>query len=516
MSKKYPTKKLTALRVNQWHPNWEKVPIAEKEHRAEPPRCFYLFSMSAPMLQQLSGVNRRKATGRTGASEDLGIQRRHDRNRSNEIARFVKFGYPCSSMKENKIVSELNLRQPGWLPSAIIVNILTKTCSRGKHKVAPANLIKVNDDNAENMDNQITIEYPCEIADKKDSGLHPIEVIDGQHRLWAFEYASDVRDFELPVVAFFGLDLSWQAYLFYTINIKHKNINASLAYDLYPMLRSERWLQDYDTHAIYRETRAQELVDLLFSKPISPWYQRINMLGDPGYLGFRVTQASWIRSLLSTFMRKTTDRSNKIGGLFASKVSGKEQVLYWNRYEQAAFLMLFGITFCEEIKKRQEDWMLALRNKYQNILFGLQDEDEFEPAFHGNKNLINSDQGVRAILHTVNDLFYMLAKELRLSDLDSGLKDLSVSADSLETCINYIRKQKHIYIYLQKLSIVLASYDWRSSDGPGLTDEEKQYKAAFRGSGGYRALRLDILHFMTKCNDREIIVHAKRLLKYVD
>ena len=29
-------------------------------------------------------------------------------------------------------------------------------------------------------------------------------------------------DFELPVVAFVGLDLSWQAYLFYTINIKPK------------------------------------------------------------------------------------------------------------------------------------------------------------------------------------------------------------------------------------------------------------------------------------------------------
>ncbi|MFJ1288495.1 hypothetical protein, partial [Acinetobacter baumannii] len=65
--------------------------------------------------------------------------------------------------------------------------------------------------------------------------LKPIEIIDGQHRLLAFDESDDYDgDFELPVVAFYDLDITWQAYLFYTINIKPKKINTSLAFDLYP------------------------------------------------------------------------------------------------------------------------------------------------------------------------------------------------------------------------------------------------------------------------------------------
>jgi hypothetical protein len=44
-------------------------------------------------------------------------------------------------------------------------------------------------------------------------GIHPIEVIDGQHRLWAFDEDLDApgEDYFLPVVAFHSLDISWQA-----------------------------------------------------------------------------------------------------------------------------------------------------------------------------------------------------------------------------------------------------------------------------------------------------------------
>ena len=65
----------------------------------------------------------------------------------------------------------------------------------------------------------------------------------GQHRLLSFD--DDINrypGYEIPVVAFVGLDRSWQAYLFYTINIKPKRINTSLAFDLYPLLRTEQCL----------------------------------------------------------------------------------------------------------------------------------------------------------------------------------------------------------------------------------------------------------------------------------
>ena len=92
------------------------------------------------------------------------------------------------------------------------------------------------------------------------------------------------------MVAFHSLDISWQAYLFYTINIKPKKINRSLAFDLYPLLRTEDWLETAEGAAIYRETRAQEITEILWSHPASPWRAKINMLGDTGVK--YVTQAA--------------------------------------------------------------------------------------------------------------------------------------------------------------------------------------------------------------------------------
>jgi adenine-specific DNA-methyltransferase len=121
--------------------------------------------------------------------------------------------------------------------------------------------------------------YPGFNASWQPKSLHPIEVIDGPHRLWAFD--EDFRhDYELPVVAFVGLDVSLQAYLFWTINIKPKKINPSLAFDLYPLLRTEDWLEQADGPTVYRDARAQELTEALWAHTTSPWYQRINMLGQ--------------------------------------------------------------------------------------------------------------------------------------------------------------------------------------------------------------------------------------------
>ncbi|NJN92458.1 MAG: hypothetical protein HC878_20250 [Leptolyngbyaceae cyanobacterium SL_5_14] len=243
---------------------------------------FYLFTLPASELKALSGVHPRSTENTQLRSQDLGIQRRHDRKRSEEISTFIQFGYPWSSLSSKQRESEKfsDLRKPGWLPTAIIVNILEeKDIRRGRH-VDSNDLVTVND-----LDNRsATIRLPNSFngPEWKPAGLHPLEVIDGQHRLWAFDEEGVEGDFELPVVAFYGLDISWQAYLFWTINIKPKRINASLAFDVYPLLRTEDWLEKFEGPAIYRETRAQELVESLWAYPESPWYQRINMLGESG------------------------------------------------------------------------------------------------------------------------------------------------------------------------------------------------------------------------------------------
>jgi hypothetical protein len=157
-------------------------------------------------------------------------------------------------------------------------------------------------------------------------GTPPFEVIDGQHRLWAFDPEdASAASFELPVVAFHGLDISWQAYLFWTINIKPKRINPSLAFDLYPLLRAEDWLERAEEHVVYRDTRSQELTEALWSFPESPWYDGINMLGERKVKG--VTQSAWIRALTSSFVRPWDGRRGRTGGLFGERLGAEGEVL---------------------------------------------------------------------------------------------------------------------------------------------------------------------------------------------
>ena len=283
-----------------------------------------------------------RTTKRASGAEDLGIQRELNEDRAGEIGRFVEFGYPWSelSAKKRKSAEYRDLRQPGWLPTAVIVNILTSEDDRRGRQVQEGDLVEVE----EWANGGATLSLPPGLSEESwlPAELPPIEVIDGQHRLAAFQDVKKDGRFELPVVAFVGLDLSWQAYLFYTVNIKPKKINASLAFDLYPLLRAERWLQKFEGHVIYRQTRAQELVDKLWSAEESPWHRRINMLGSTGTRGTMATQSAWVNSIMASFVKSWEGRGVRIGGLFGSKVGAHKTVLPWSLDEQGAFLICVG------------------------------------------------------------------------------------------------------------------------------------------------------------------------------
>ena len=117
---------IPAIKVRQWIDDWNEIEWNADELRAEPPHWFYQFSIPAQHLKALSGVYRR-TTDRDSATGDLGIQRHHELERSKEIGRFVQYGYPWSSLSlaGQKSSKYKDLRQPGWLPTAIVVNVLT-------------------------------------------------------------------------------------------------------------------------------------------------------------------------------------------------------------------------------------------------------------------------------------------------------------------------------------------------------------------------------------------------------
>jgi hypothetical protein len=115
-----------AIKVRQWLKGWEKIKFSPQAHRSRPEPHFYIFSIPAVELRALCGIFRRNASVVGDRSLDLGIQRRHEPERSEEIAQFVDFGFPWSTLSEAKRKSQEfhDLRKPGWLPTSIVINIL--------------------------------------------------------------------------------------------------------------------------------------------------------------------------------------------------------------------------------------------------------------------------------------------------------------------------------------------------------------------------------------------------------
>ncbi|MGJ5178051.1 DGQHR domain-containing protein [Bradyrhizobium oligotrophicum] len=478
-------REVPAIKVKQWLPGWDKIEFDAAEHRRKPSPHFFMFSLPARELRSLSGIARRKTAGVTPRAADLGIQRQHEPERSEEIAKFVEYGFPWSTLSEAKRrSSEFNdLRKPGWLPTAIVINILDPDDKRSSGSVAKKDLVQVDD--SEGGFSKIILPYVEWSQGWRPEEAPPFEVIDGQHRLWAFDNAD--ADFELPVVAFYGLDISWQAYLFWTINIKPKRINPSLAFDLYPLLRAEDWLDRAEGHAVYRETRSQELTEALWSNPDSPWFDRINMLGERANRW--VSQNAWIKSLTSTFVRPWGGGTSRAGGLYGSRLVEGQEVLGWSRAQQAAFLIFSWQEFRAAIKRSNEPWAKHLR--ILAIKSG-ESTSADDPAFYSEHSLIMTDQGVRGFLHVLNDLCFVKAPHLDLRSWQVERQAGANDTDAVTLAMTSLRKHK-VASFVREIATGLTKFDWRTSSTPELSEELRREKLVFRGSGGYKEIRTQLI-----------------------
>lgn len=489
---------IRALRVKQWLPAWDDVRFAADEYRTKPTPHFFVFAAPASLLRRLSGIARRKAD--RPRATDLGIQRRHEEDRSAKIARYLRHGYPWSELNANDQDSLLfsDLAMPGWLPTAIVANILPGGISRYDSKVDPADQVKVVDEDGE-MARIVVPEGSLEVG-WQPKKLPPVEIIDGQHRLWAFDESDkSLQDYELPVVAFYGLDLTWQAYLFWTINITPKRINASLAFDLYPLLRTQDWLESTEGPRIYQETRAQELTEALWAYPESPWHQRINMLGEPGVGG--VTQASFIRSLVATYVKKWEGRRISIGGLFGGLLQETNQVLPWSRLQQAAFLVRVWQNVQEAVSTSTAAWAQKLRSGS-----GMGSDQ----AFYGKTSLLNTDQGVRGISYVSNDMCFVENRRLKLAAWRFENDAEPTDKRALDQAVKSLKREP-VDGFLRDMAEELANFDWRSSAAEGLAEGERRAQSIYRGSGGYRELRRSLVSALESSHNPSIGAAAQRV-----
>lgn len=464
-----------------------------------------MFSMRASHLKALTGVYRRSAKSGKPRALDQNIQRGHEQDRSTTIREYVKHGYPWCEMSEakRKAHGATDLLKPGWLPTAILVNILPAQTSRNGVKLLGSDAISIKQAGDRS---ELTLPPSFSGGTWTPDSVFPLEVIDGQHRLWAFEGFDPGEDYELPVIAFSGLDRSWQAYLFWSVNITPKKINRSLAFDLYPLLRQEDWLDRFTGHSIYRETRAQELVEALWGNPVSPWFKRINMLGETASQRESkvpmVTQAAWIRSLMASFVKQWEGSGTRIGGLFGAPLQQDNTMLPWNRPMQAAFLIHAAIKLRDAVSDVKSGWAKSLRATATADLFG----EKLDPAFFGSNSLLTTDQGIRGFLTVANDLCFIRHEELGLADWEwDGIaagksakkKVAAVEEDQVASALKSLNKTS-VDSFLEEMAKGLATYDWRTSSTPGLSEDERLHQAVFRGSSGYKELRMELIKHLAR------------------
>ncbi len=405
-----------------------------------------------------------------------------------------------SSMTAGQLKNaEPSLQRPGWLPTAVVVNILAPgevreglDPLREELAVMSPDLVGVEAGSA------VQLSVPSYEANDALDMTPPFEVIDGQHRLWAFEDDEDTEDFYLPVVAFLHLDRSFQAYLFWSINIKPKKINTSLAFDLYPMLRSQDWLIGGEGLKVYRESRAQELTEALWASADSPWYDRINMIGAKG-VGDKqpVSQASFVRSLMASFV-KAWDSRFVAGGLYGHSDSGG---LDWNRAQQAAFLIAAWQEFVDAVARVKPTWYRAIAQPDAAVV----------DVALGRQSMLASDQGVRAFMLILNEVTFLEQEQLELSRWVLPPSEDSIDPEQVGEALASLESTE-IRAHLRAFAEAFAAFDWRSSKAPGVHGALERDKAIYRGSGGYVALRRDVYKVMLDSSSPLVKRAAKRML----
>ena len=480
------TQVIPVLRLKQWLDAWNAYDFDPNKQRRRPEPYIYLFSMPATRLRSFSDVYRRERS----VDYAEGIQRVREDDRTDRIRRYIETGYPFGDLRQTLQPHNLHLRKPGWLPTAIVVNVLTSSDRRRGKTIAKDHLACLVE-----HDGNHHLRLP-DRDDFADSDLRPLEVIDGQHRLWAFDNDHALSDFEVPVVAFHGLDVAWQAYLFWSINITPKRINPSHAFDLYPLLRTQDWLEKTGEITVYREARAQEITEWLYRLPVSPWHNRISMLQRKGEA--RVSQAAWVRSLIGSFFG--TGRGRGRYGLFQSDYDDDGTSLHWERVQQIAFLLEFWILLKKCVDEGEHDWIEMYR-------------DEDKDAFIDKSSILNQDMGVRVVHAVLNDIFFCRVKEWGLDEWYFGIKDKTSTNEQDIMSATGSLQETWIHRYLNNAAVAMAGFDWRGLDGPNVRlSKDEIEKRAYRGSGGYTVLTSNLLVRISEHAPRMIADAATSLL----
>lgn len=213
---------------------------------------FFVASISAAQLIQITYSDVRKMTGDREVDTYMGIQREVDKKRVAELQRYVNTVDAC-------------------FPSSVILAI-PEECAEFDAERNKLKLRSTSDEQGRIRINR------TEIA----------KVLDGQHRIEGLKGLKG-QTFDMNVSIFVEMDIASQAYLFSIVNLAQTKVKKSLVYDLF----------EY-AHARSPQKSAHSIAVALDDLPDSPLYMRIKRLGSatPGRKGESITQSTFVESLL--------------------------------------------------------------------------------------------------------------------------------------------------------------------------------------------------------------------------
>lgn len=220
----------------------------------QPIGAFYVGSIPAAALCQITYVDVRRIEGERGFETYLGIQRPLSMKRVAELQQYVTSPDAC-------------------FPTAVILAVPAE-CAEYDAKSNRMALRPYDD----LEDQSLSVAFD-QIA----------KVIDGQHRIEGLRKL-DNKTFEVNVSLFIDMDIADQAYLFSTVNLAQTKVNRSLVYDLYELAKTRS-----------PQKTCHEIAIALDSSDKSPFSGRIKRLGvsTEGRFSETITQATFVQALLA-------------------------------------------------------------------------------------------------------------------------------------------------------------------------------------------------------------------------
>ena len=214
---------------------------------------------------------------------------------------------------------------------------------------------------------------------------------------------------------------------------------------------------------------------------------------------------------MASYVKRWEGKGTSIGGLFGAEIyANSAEVLSWSRTQQAAFLVVVWQLVASAVATTNENWAQHLRRIPLQRQLSSHALQELDPAFISNYSLLATDQGVRGVLQVTNDMCYVGAERLHLttwywtSAAGGDLIENSAVDEAIESLENTPSLD-----WLKLIAEELMKVDWRTSSTPDLDQATSRAQMIYRGSGGYKELRQQLIHTLEQ-SEIELIRNIAR------